>query len=108
VFTRGALNLITHSEQLTTESEALRLEKMMSTHLNDSTSMTPTPLPLMRFQHSEPLRAAEVDYHEAEQVWSVTICHEQGRRVHGLYPSLASAQLILCALGFRRVEVAAS
>ena len=80
----------------------------MSTFLHNPTClMTTSPLPLMRFQHSDPLRAAEVDYHEAEQLWSVTICHEQGRRVHGLYPSLASAQLILCALGFRRVEVAA-
>lgn len=61
-------------------------------------------LPLMRYQHQSQERCAEIDYHETEQLWSVSLIHDQGRRIHGLYPSLASAQLILCALGFKRIE----
>lgn len=63
--------------------------------------------PLMRYSHANRARSAEIDYHEPEQLWSITICADQRRTVHGLYPSLASAQLILCALGFRREELAA-
>jgi hypothetical protein len=63
-------------------------------------------LPLMRYQHACGPRVAEIDFHEADQLWSVTLIDPQRSRVHGLYPSLASAQLVLCALGFRRLEEA--
>lgn len=57
--------------------------------------------PLLRYQHPLDQRVAEVEHHEREQVWSVTLSQGEQRRVHGLYPSLASAQLILTALGFK-------
>jgi hypothetical protein len=41
-----------------------------------------------------------VAFHESERLWVVSIKSAAQERVHGFYPSLASAQLILNALGF--------
>ena len=64
------------------------------------------PARALRYQHTQDHRGAELGYHELDQLWSVTILQSGARRVHGLYPSLASAQLILYALGFQRCEEA--
>ena len=66
-----------------------------------NTAQQPPRHPLLRYQHPLDQRVAEVEHHEQEQVWSVTLSQGEQRRVPGLYPSLASAQLILTALGFK-------
>ncbi len=52
------------------------------------------------YNHRTGARSAEVAFHEHERLWVISIKSETDERIHGFYPSLASAQLILNALGF--------
>ena len=55
------------------------------------------------YEHHNHNRQAEVSFYQEEKIWVVEIQEGNKKRVHGLYPSLSSAQLILVALGFSTV-----
>jgi hypothetical protein len=50
--------------------------------------------------HNKNKNQAQICAYDADQVWVVEISQGNHTMVHGFYPSLPSAQLILSALGF--------
>jgi hypothetical protein len=52
------------------------------------------------YSHRSNDRSAELSFHESDRLWVISIKSDLDQRIHGFYPSLASAQLILNALGF--------
>jgi|SaaInlStandDraft_5_1057022.scaffolds.fasta_scaffold212487_1 hypothetical protein len=59
---------------------------------------------IQSFQHDDPHLSANLSTYEDERLWIIEIRHGACQRIHGLYPSLASAHLILSALGYRAKE----
>ena len=97
----SAQDMNTSAPNTSPNTSALNTSALNTSALNTA-QQTPRH-PLLRYQHPLDQRVAEVEHHEREQVWSVTLSQGEQRRVHGLYPSLASAQLILTALGFKEL-----
>lgn len=62
--------------------------------------MSPRSPHTHRYNHRTNARSAELSFHEDDRLWVLSIKSEVDERIHGFYPSLASAQLILNALGF--------
>ena len=50
--------------------------------------------------HNKNKNQAQICAYDADQVWVVEISQGSDKMIHGFYPSLPSAQLILSALGF--------
>jgi hypothetical protein len=59
---------------------------------------------IQKYHHPYYQHQAEITLYADEGLWSVEIIQDHAKRLHGLYPSLPSAQLIINALGFELSE----
>ena len=63
---------------------------------------------VQKYYHPQYQHQAEITLYTEEGLWGVEIIQNHEKRLHGLYPSLPSAQLIINALGFELSETTSS